>query len=1526
MRRCWLLFACVIGIGASSSGLFAQEVPPAAQEKPDDAWVNRLRDELWVEFFRARGAEDVPAFLDRAAALTEYDLQSRGVTKLTAAEQLRDWLIEPIAMMPLAARIKAYEGLLNQLRKLVDEQDWRVVDLKSRIAEARRCVLLSNEQQKQLAAADSQRKAAFTISQTYDDDYAAEYAARAADSYRELLGQGSIAEAECWAATVYYSEGAYAPKEESVRYALTAIERLDEAFPPASFPVGHPATAHILIRCGLLQQRLDEPEFLAKLQRGAAMFESLYPAEELHAGSIDLVLAYNDIGFQLWRSDDDRASLAVAEKRLALVRRLYPPEAWPQGHEEIVKALDVLSHIARECAESARALETAREQVAMCRRLYAPERFPHGEEHLAQSLSRLAAIEERLEHYDEAFRHHEQSLAQYLSLADYGDVSGRGNFLNSAADSALSLGSICEAQQRLAGGTEYFLQALELHRLRYNLATYPEGHADIVFDLGRVGGAYKSQRKFDLAIQYLENALAMCRSVHRAPQDQRGQVDIAKYLRRVADAYAAVGRLEEADKGYRDSIVMLERLHAQMPESSEDLTLADAQSDYARFLDDVGRFAEAMPLLEQCVGAYRAYYAKREFTGDLYFLTTQIDDLASAYRALGRFAESRALVEEEYTILQRLYPPDQYPRGHMKLVYGLRSLTRTALAADLFGDAQRYCESMVDMLRRLYPESEYPQGHEALASGLTTLGELQMGLGYREQAHTALQESLAMLRRLAANRPGEITYPLRISNVVFSLSNLMTAKGDYATAATYAAESLELDRELYPANLYPRGHVNIAFSMRRLALVKTYLGQFDEALALSQESLAILRGLRPEKDFPNGDPDIAAMLDNLGWIQAMKGEFAAAATTEEAALAMLERLFPNEQYPDGVPALGTVNWHLATVYQRLGRTGDAIRALSRSMEIDQQPLENLFAVATEETMIEFFQKELYSGANMLVDLCERAQAAGDREAATVAYKWVLNRKTLIVDSLARLEQARRAEQADPEIKRLNAEILQMRQQLADLAIGSDDEELTAEAQASQSKELNRRIAQAETERNRRLAGRMTQLVAGQVEVSQTQAQLAPGTALVEYFRYDDYDFDHAPQVNSSWLDTRYVAFVTTAGSKEVVLVDLGLASEIDLIVNELRSHVERVNRSLALTGEDQLVQEYRGLARQLAAKILDPLEDRLSGAKTLLFACDGTLSRVPLHTLVDQQGNYLIEDHRVAYLASGRDLLRERSKPATGTVLLADPDFNLAPHQETAPAADLAGVDDPNAVRSLDELRGLSWDRLKDTAVEGREISKLLSGSDYGPIRTYQDAAATEEQLKELAAPRVLHLATHGYYIPIERQQPSDLGDLALNETTRGGTAAAIKRKLRAADNPLLRSGFVLAGANVRPQQNGASVDDGWVTAQEVALLDLRGTELVVLSACETGLGDVAVGRGVAGLRSAFLYAGAESMMTSLFRVPSASTQALMTRFYQGLRDGKPKLDALCDAQRDFFREGLRNQSRFHPFFWGSFVLIGRPD
>jgi CHAT domain-containing protein len=266
-----------------------------------------------------------------------------------------------------------------------------------------------------------------------------------------------------------------------------------------------------------------------------------------------------------------------------------------------------------------------------------------------------------------------------------------------------------------------------------------------------------------------------------------------------------------------------------------------------------------------------------------------------------------------------------------------------------------------------------------------------------------------------------------------------------------------------------------------------------------------------------------------------------------------------------------------------------------------------------------------------------------------------------------------------------------------------------------------------------------------------------------------------------------------------------------------------------------------------------------------------------------------LERFDIGYLTSARELLRfkERRRPRDSAVVVADPDYGSAPTLATAPVGR----------RSADlDRAGWLFRRLPGAAQEARALQSLLK-LESGHLLTGLEAS--EAALRSLQAPAILHVATHGFFL---NDQQADKQLQAGAPTMR--------------ENPLLRSGLALAGANAR---RFGDADDGILTALEAAQLDLDGTQLVVLSACETGVGEVPNSEGVYGLRRAMALAGAQTHVSSLWRVQDDATRELMAGYYARVLRGEARSVALREAQR-----AMLAQSKYsHPYYWAGFVQVG---
>jgi CHAT domain-containing protein len=347
-------------------------------------------------------------------------------------------------------------------------------------------------------------------------------------------------------------------------------------------------------------------------------------------------------------------------------------------------------------------------------------------------------------------------------------------------------------------------------------------------------------------------------------------------------------------------------------------------------------------------------------------------------------------------------------------------------------------------------------------------------------------------------------------------------------------------------------------------------------------------------------------------------------------------------------------------------------------------------------------------------------------------------------------------------------------------------------------------------------------------------------------------------------------------------VDLGEAARVDEEVTTLRRDLSDPSRDPKAT------------SRALDARIMAKIRPLLGDARALYLSPDGALNLVPFAALVDDGGKFLIEKFQITYVSSGRELTRQSqaSGAPTPAILVGAPAYEDVGDGARAPEG---------------QRKALRFSKLPGTAEEVAALEKIVPDA---VVMT--GAAASERGLKEAARPIVLHVATHGFFLAGDHQAIA--GARALEFDAGGAEAPAAADPWQPPGNPLLRSGLALAGANERVGR-----DDGILTALEVASMDLRGTELVVLSACETGLGEVEGGEGVYGLRRALAIAGARSQVMSLWKVDDAATRDLMVRYYEALRAGGGRSAALREVALGM----LASKTRAHPFYWASFIVSG---
>ena len=693
-------------------------------------------------------------------------------------------------------------------------------------------------------------------------------------------------------------------------------------------------------------------------------------------------------------------------------------------------------------------------------------------------------------------------------------------------------------------------------------------------------------------------------------------------------------------------------------------------------------------------------------------------------------------------------------------------------------------------------------------------------------------------------------------------------------------------------------HPHVAASLNDLARTYQTLGAYAKAESIYERALAI-----QEKALGPDHPDVAQSLNNLAGLYYAQGEYGKAEPLCERALAIQERAL-GPDHPDVATTL--TNLGMVRVAMHLPEPGFSL--LQRALRIEDEVIDQIFSMASEQGKFAYL-RTIAPTYDMFQSLV-LGELSADPATVRAALNAALRRKGAVLDALA---QERRALLAatEPEAVETARKFQEVASHLASLTLAGAGELSTDVYRA--------RLAALATEKEhleKALARQSTAYAAGQrsrtANVEKVAQMLPSSSALVEYVLFDAFNF-HTRETENRWAPARYVAFVLPATATEPVLVDLGEAEPIDQAVHEFRQEVADAAQTIALAGEAEAEHRLAAKGKSVYQLAIAPLRAAIRANKELYLAPEGELNLIPFGVLQDEEGRYLIETHKLNYVSSGRDLLRYNETEATGsgTVLLGDPDYDGDRPEAEAESE----LDKPDNPRSRD-LRSATWPALPGTRREVEALAAILGSDSVG---LYLGAQAKEDTVKQVKSPRILHLATHGFFL--EEQDKSTWREGVIRGFSDSGLSLRVPESI---ENPLLRSGLVFAGANQLGRQDALEGgEDGILTALEVSSIPLWGTDLVVMSACQTGVGETRRGEGVFGLRRAFQLAGARTVVMSLWSVPDEETATLMGDFYRRMAAGEGKSRSLQNAMLAQMRSRREQHGAAHPFYWGAFVSVG---
>jgi CHAT domain-containing protein len=751
-----------------------------------------------------------------------------------------------------------------------------------------------------------------------------------------------------------------------------------------------------------------------------------------------------------------------------------------------------------------------------------------------------------------------------------------------------------------------------------------------------------------------------------------------------------------------------------------------------------------------------------------------------------------------------------------------------------------------------------------VARDIATLSDVYLGKGDDVKAEETTQQALSIYDR------ANMMQSAGAGSAFAVLAGIYYQRRDYVRSEDY----YERSRAVWEKLLGPE-HFHLAPSYTHLGRVAYDSGNYAKAESMFARALTLAeKGVGP--DNINATPyrnDLAALYCTTGSYD--KGialyQQSLAVHTAKAAVA--------------VPSVQEILIGLSRCAAAQGHTTDAVNSLSQASELQERYIGINLATGSEREKLAFLNSllpRLSRNISMNVNL-----APNDPQARDLAALTILRQRGRVLDAVSATVATLR-QRFSPEDQQLLDRLSAATAQLAHLVLGSAPPISPAETQ-SKIKSLEEQKEKLEEQISVHSAGYYR---ATPVTIKAIQAAIPSDAALIEFSSYRPFD-PKAPDNETAYGPARYVAYVFR-NEGDVRWVEIGPGKELDNAIDAWRQALRDPQRK-----------EAPQLARAVDEKIMQPVRALAGDAKHLLISPDGELNLIPFAALVDQQGRYLIERYSVSYLTSGRDLLRmqvareSKSEP----IIVANPSFGetsselLAKTSSTTKAGTRQSAH--HTVSTGNDLSEVYFAPLGGTAQEASSIQSL-----FPDATLLSGSQASESAVKQFNAPRILHIATHGFFL-------SEPGAVATDQATIRGikTTAQI-------ENPLLRSGLALAGANLR---NGSSGDDGILTALEASGLNLWGTKLVVLSACDTGVGEVSNGEGVYGLRRAFTLAGAESLVMSLWPISDYTTRKLMTSYYQNLKAGMGRGEALRQVQLDM----LKKNPKLHPFYWANFIQSG---
>jgi CHAT domain-containing protein len=920
----------------------------------------------------------------------------------------------------------------------------------------------------------------------------------------------------------------------------------------------------------------------------------------------------------------------------------------------------------------------------------------------------------------------------------------------------------------------------------------------------------------------------------------------------------------------------------------------------AYIYSEIGNYNKAIEIGTQALEIEKKVLNKK----DISYIGSLLNTLASNYSALGNYNKAIEIGTQALGIIKEVYGEkhsyyttllSSLAKYYSEIGNYNKAIEIGTQALEIKISEHSQCAIPLSNLAKYYSEignydkaieigtqalkigkDELGEKHPDYATSLNNLAYYYFYLGNYNKAIEIGTQALEIRKEvLGEEHPDYATSLNNLANTYATLSN-------YNKAIELETQALEINKKILGEK-----HPDYATLLNNLAYYYSALGNYNKAIEIGTQALKIRKEALGGKH-----PLYATSLNNLANTYATLSDYNKAIELETQALEINKKIL-GEKHPDYATSLK----NLGNFYFKSNNLEKGSQYLSQSIRMRTKNITNTFKGLTTQ------QRELYWHAQKYA-FDEASEYAFYSHNNTVllstAYNASLLSKGLLLNSDIEFSKLI-AESGDNAVIQKNQRLTDIRNILNKLYEQPIDKRfMSTDSLENIAEDLEHQLV-----KESKIFGDYTKNMS--IQWPDIQRALKPQDAAIEFTTF--------PCRNDSVM---YAAMLLRKDSKYPVMIPLFEKAQMDSL-----SLADQLTLKEALTGiSDKKKYIYNNV--KLGRMVWQPLAEQLNGVKNIYFSPSGILHQIAIEYLPLNDSVNIASKYNLYRLSSTRQLAlihdRESIKSAAlygGLIYDMDSTMLIKKHKLYEDKIPMLASRDVELIDTLSQRFGLDY--LRGTLIEVNEIDKTLKQGRI-PTQYYTDINGTEESVKVLSEKRInlLHIATHGFYwTPQKAKRMEHLGFLQASNS-----------KNDTEDQSLTRSGLLFAGANLawNGKEVPTGIEDGILTSKELSQLDLRGLDLVVMSACQTGLGEI-TGEGVFGLQRGFKKAGANTLVMSLWKVDDKATEVMMSQFYKNLMTGQSKRQAFLNAQ-----QYLRNYSyttdkdtviKFDdPKYWAAFIML----